>query len=390
MKLFISFVFPIFFFCLPLLAEEVIVKGFSKIYNSDQTHASEQALKNAFLEAVKRGVESILDGKTISLNYEVIKNQIYRVSQKYISNYEIISEQPDQTGTTYEIEILAKVEKVKIQQQLKVLHILHERMLNKLLLFVYHRSNLDAVHRSNVAVKNALSVVQKTFAEHGFRTFGEQTMKQVYNSLEQETLVGSSLESLIAMALNHNADILVVMEMIAAKPYKTGGTFFKVGSKVYLGLYRASTGQQISEIIVQQNEISINKPDDHKWNVLFGKAAKQAVLESIRQSAESINRFYQKENLADQEFSVVFKGYSLQNQKLIVDYLENTIAFSKVSELKNNFGFLEIELNTLMHKSTLRRRITSDLLVQEIEVATKSLVGNQLVFINPNPLEEEN
>jgi hypothetical protein len=29
------------------------------------------------------------------------------------------------------------------------------------------------------------------------------------------------------------------------------------------------------------------------------------------------------------------------------------------------------------------------LLVQEIEVATKSLAGNQLVFINPNPMEEE-
>jgi hypothetical protein len=29
------------------------------------------------------------------------------------------------------------------------------------------------------------------------------------------------------------------------------------------------------------------------------------------------------------------------------------------------------------------------LLVQEIEVATKSLAGNQLIFINPKPMEEE-
>ena len=104
-----------------MLAEEVEVKGSAKIYNSDQTKAREQALKNPLLEAVKRGVESILDGKTISFNYEVIKNQIYRARQKYISKYEIISEQPDLNGTTYEIQILAKVEKVKIQQKLKVL-----------------------------------------------------------------------------------------------------------------------------------------------------------------------------------------------------------------------------------------------------------------------------
>jgi len=179
------------------------------------------------------------------------------------------------------------------------------------------------------------------------------------------------------------------MEMIAVKPYKTSGTLFKVGSKVHFRLYEAVTGKQIAETIVVQNEVSIKKPDDHKWNVLFGKAANQAVMESIRQSTDYIIRFYQNTNLAGQEYSVVFKGYSPRSQIMIVEYLENTTAFRKVSELKNTFGFLEIELKTLMHKSTLRRRITSDLLVQEIEVATKSLAGNQLVFINPNPMEKE-
>jgi len=167
-------------------------------------------------------------------------------------------------------------------------------MLNKRLLFVYHRSNPEAVLRDNTAVENALTPVQKTFAEHGFRTFGEQTMKQVYSSLEQETLVGSSVDSLIALALNHNADVLVVMEMIAVKPYKTSGTLFKVGSKVHFRLYEAVTGKQIAETIVVQNEVSIKKPDDHKWNVLFGKAANQAVMESIRQSTELYNPFLSK------------------------------------------------------------------------------------------------
>ena len=388
MKFLFSFVFLILFFYLPLPAEEVIVKGSSKIYNGDQTHASEQALKNALLEAVRIGVESILDDKTISLNYEAIKNQIYRDRQIYIRNYEIIREGPVLNGTNYEIQIRAKIEKVKIEQKLKVLRILHDRMLNKRLLFVYYRSNPEAVLRDSTAVENALTPVQKTFAEHSFMTFGEQTMKQVYSSLEQETLVSSSVDSLIALALNHNADVLVVMEMFAVKPYKTSGTLYKVGSKVYFRLYEAVTGKQIAETIVVQNEVSIKKPDDQKWNVLFGKAANQAVMESIRQSTEYIIRFYQNTNLAGQEYYVVFKGYSPRSQIMIVEYLENTTAFRKVSELKNTFGFLEIELNTLMHKSTLRRRITSDLLVQEIEVATKSLAGNHLVFINPNPMEE--
>jgi hypothetical protein len=131
-------------------------------------------------------------------------------------------------------------------------------MLNKRLLFVYHRSNPEAVLRDNTAVvKCTLLQFRKLLSEHGFRTFGEQTMKQVYSSLEQETLVGSSVDSLIALALNHNADVLVVMEMIAVKPYKTSGTLFKVGSKVHFSLYEAVTGKQIAETIVVQNEVSI-------------------------------------------------------------------------------------------------------------------------------------
>ena len=44
---------------------------------------------------------------------------------------------------------------------------------------------------------------------------------------------------------------------------------------------------------------------------------------------------------------------------------------------------------SLKRKSTLRRKITSDLLELQIEVATKSVAGNQLIFINPNPMEKK-
>ena len=60
---------------------------------------------------------------------------------------------------------------------------------------------------------------------------------------------------MIALALNHNADVLVVMEMIAVKPYKTRGLFFKVGSKVHFRIYEAVTGKQIAETIVVHNVI---------------------------------------------------------------------------------------------------------------------------------------
>ena len=57
--------------------------------------------------------------------------------------------------------------------------------------------------------------------------------------------------------------------------------------------------------------------------------------------------------------------------------------------MKNTRGYLEIELFTSQQKSRLRRKIIRDLAEQEIELATQSISGNRLVFINPNPMEEK-
>jgi len=389
MRLLLSFVILTSLICTPLLAEEVMHNGAAKIYNSDKTHAKEQALKNALLQAVKKGVGKFLDTRTISLKYNVIKDQIYSDSLKYIRHYKIISEGLNLDEKFYEIQILAKVDEGKIQQKLKSLHIMQERPRNKRLLVVYHSRNPDAVPRDNPAVGNALVAIQKTFSENSFQIFGEHTMKQVYMSLEQENLIGRPVDSLIAMALNHDANILVIMEMIAGRQDKPNGTFFNVKSTVHFSLYYTLTGQQIAETIVEGNEISVNKPNDNQWYSLLGKAGKQASLESVRLSTEHINHFFQNFGLMGHEYSVIFSGYSPQVENLIVNYLENTSIFRKLSELKNTFGFLEIELVSLKRKSTLRRKITSDLLELQIEVATKSVAGNKLIFINPKPMEEK-
>ncbi|MBC8219466.1 MAG: hypothetical protein H8E67_02730 [Proteobacteria bacterium] len=74
---------------------------------------------------------------------------------------------------------------------------------------------------------------------------------------------------------------------------------------------------------------------------------------------------------------------------MIIDYLENNADFRNLTELKNTFGYLGLEVFFLKRKSVLRRKITSDLLELEIETTNKSIAGNNLFFINPNPMEEE-
>ena len=389
MKLLLAFVTAASLFCLPLHAEEVIVNASAKIYNSDTVHARDQALKNVLVEAVKKGVGSLLDTKTTNINYEVIKSQIYSASTKFILDYEVLSEQQNFDNNLYEIIITANINAEKIRQKLKTLRIFQDKMENKRLMVLYRSRVPEAVPRENEIVATALATVQVSFAEQSFRTFSEQTMIQVHSSLEKEDIVARTVDTLIALALNYNADILVIMGINTGQRDKQQGTLNKVSAAVHFSVYDAATGQQITETNVEAYEISPKNPSDLEKINLMGKAAEHAVIENVRRSTEQITRFYQEMGVLGQGYSIIFSGYSPWRESLIIDYLENTTDFRNLAELKNTFGYLELELFTLKRKSILRRRITSDLLEQKIEVATKSIAGNNLYFINPNPMEEE-
>ena len=389
MKFLFTLLIPAFLFCLPLQAEEVNVNSSAKIYNADINRAKEQALKNVLHEALKKAVGNLLDVKTINQNYEVIKNQIYRFNSKYIIDYEVLREKQNFNKNLYEIIITANVDDEKIRQKLEAVRILQKSLKKKRLLVLYHNRVPKAFPRENKAAASALDAAQQAFAEQSFRTYSEATLRQVYRSLEEENIVGRPVDSLIALALNYDADVLVIMGMKSRPLNKQQGTFYRATAVVNFSVYDTASGQQIAQTNVKASELSVKKPSELKRDILLGIAGRHASLENVRRTTEHINRFYQQTDEISQGFSVIFSGYSPRRESLIIDYLENNTAFRKLAELKNTFGYLELELFALKRKSILRRKITSDLLELEIEVATKSIAGNNLFFINPNPMEEK-
>ena len=387
-----KFVFLVFvvssLLCIPVHAKEIFITASAKIYSDDIVEAKERVLKNAQLKAVKKGVEIFLVKKTINDNYQVIREQIYNFNQKFISNFEIVNQDIDLDQRYVEVQIKANVAEVKILQKLKQLGILHDRMGYKSLMLVYQERTARAIPRDHGTVQNTIPAVQETFAENGFRTFDQQTMRKVYRLFDQDKSDNMPVDTLIALALNYNAEILVIMEIIPGERDNLKGSFYQVKSTVRFSVFNTADGQQIAETVVEGIERSVNNPDETQWQSLLQMAGKHAVLESVRQSIEQITLFYQRTGEMEKVFTIDFSGYSPRRESLIIDYLENTAEYRQLAELKNTFGHLELELLTLKRKSILRRRITSDLLKQEIEVATKTLPGNHLFFINPNPMEE--
>ena len=113
-------------------------------------------------------------------------------------------------------------------------------------------------------------------------------------------------------------------------------------------------------------------------------------MESVRQAVSHIISYYQNLGFFLHEYSVIFSNYSPQQERLIINYFENDFSYRKLSELKNSFRYLELGFFSKKRKGILRIKVISDLLKHKIEIATKSLAGNRITFINPNLIDEIN
>tara|TARA_Y100001970_G_C14250697_1_gene871604 strand:+ start:1599 stop:2807 length:1209 start_codon:yes stop_codon:yes gene_type:complete len=383
MKVVIFFSLIIICFSSLLNAKEFLINASSKIFHEDKDHAKRQALKNALYDSVKQSVETLMDTKQINKHYGVIKNNILKFSKNFIRNYEIVNEEIIFNEKIFKILVKVNVNNDKIQNKLKVLRILKEKNKRKRILAVYQKNEESNAQNMNVAIQ-LLESVNQYFAEHSFWILNHDILNKIYMSLDEENIIERSLDSFIALALIFNTDILIIMGMNSFQEDEFNKSFYKVKSNINFSVYDTYTGQQITETSVTAFETSLNRPENFEVDNLLKKAGKHAVEESVRQVVSNIKNYYQNLGYLEQGYSAIFRNYNMEQENRIIDYFENDLAYSHISEIKNAFGYIELELFFKKRKSILRRKIISDLQKMEIEVATKSLAGNRLSFINPD------
>ncbi|MBF0350226.1 MAG: hypothetical protein HQM11_04305 [SAR324 cluster bacterium] len=372
-------------------AKEVTATGTAAIFEGNTGSAKNQAILNAQRQAVEQGIGTFIDSNTFAQNFEVIKDEILTTSRGYITRYEVIQEGASADGTNYEVTIRADVSDEKIQDQLKTLRILHQKMGNKRIMVIYQSADPNALPRDNSGVQSTLSIIRDQFNQAGFRVFNEQVMGEVYQAIERAAIVDRPAESLIALALDQHAEILVRLEMIAGKRGQKGGMFYAAKVMVRMQVYDASNGRQIADVTKEDKQLSSYAPGPYDWLEMLSKAGKRAGAEASKEAIERISEFYQSVGDTGFAYLIVFRNYTAEEEDKILDYLENTEGFKDLTELKNSLGYLELELFSSESKSRLRRKIRRDLKTEGIGALAQDATGNRMIFVNPAamPPEEE-
>jgi len=198
------------------------------------------------------------------------------------------------------------------------------------------------------------------------------------------TLVDRPDESLISIALDQQAEILVAVEMIAGKQEKRSGSSFNaIKADVRLSIYDVSTGRQIADVIGSGKKLSVKRLGSFEVQQYLRIAGETAARKAGADAITKITDYYK--SIGDQGFAylIVLRNYTPDEEDDILDYLESVPGFKDLSELKNSPNYLELELFTTEKKSRLRRKIRRDLRKKGIELTSQESSGNRLLFIKP-------
>jgi len=238
-RLFQIFIVSLLMVLLPILifAETVTVEG------TGQTQ--EEALHDAFRNAVERAVGIMIDSTTVTQNYAVMKDEIYAKSQGFIRDYQILSQRQQGRQTILSVKVTVDTEpNSKLYSELQRLKIIDTMLRDPRIAVVipeFHVSDRIPDPAGETAIIRKLT-------DAGFRRLIDpQRMNQIRYSNSVKAIMRGDKKEAVNIATNLGVDYLIVGEafsQFAGNVLNSG--IISCRARVEARLIKADTGEIIT------------------------------------------------------------------------------------------------------------------------------------------------
>jgi len=238
-RLFQIFIVGLLMALLPALifAETVTVEG------TGQTQ--EEALHDAFRNAVERAVGIMIDSSTVTQNYAVVKDEIYAKSQGFIRDYQILSQRQQGRQTILSVKVTVDTEpNSKLYSELQRLKIIDTMLRDPRIAVVipeFHVSDRIPDPAGETAIIRKLT-------DAGFqRLIDPQRMNQIRYSNSVKAIMRGDKKEAVNIATNLGVDYLIVGEafsQFAGNVLNSG--IISCRARVEARLIKADTGEIIT------------------------------------------------------------------------------------------------------------------------------------------------
>ncbi len=366
----------------PIFAIEIEAEGRASIHNKNTASARSQAIRNAQRNAIEQGVGVLINAKAQTQNYEIIRENILTTSEGFITKYTIVSEGAVAGDEYYQVKIKANVSQNLLKQRLSALRILHAQADQPRVMVLYRPVSPNALPRTHNMTQTSLLTMRSALNEAGFRVFDEASTAKVYRGVERAAKIDRPDEALAALALDQQADLLVLQSIVAGKRGAENGLFAAAYATVRARVISATTGRNVANASISAKQLLKPNAGPYDWELGLANAAKKAASQAADKVIGRIANTYKIQKGRGNAFVLVFRGFNDDEKDKIIDFLEGSPGFRQLSERQNTVNLLEVELFSNEKHSRLRREVRLGLRRQGIGLTIQMASRNRVVFSN--------
>lgn len=186
-------------------ARREVAEGVGSIINADRARARDEALQDAFRQAIEKAVGVLVEAQTIVENFKVIEDKIYSKAEGYVGCYNVLQESVEQDlcRVTVEAWVLPNALQVDLVN-LKVM--IKEVIGNPQVMIIIDEQNLGEKQHFSIIE----SRLRTLFSEKGFYLIDQEQIDRIRESERAKIALTGDKDAALLLASELKSDIIVL------------------------------------------------------------------------------------------------------------------------------------------------------------------------------------
>lgn len=363
-------------------SKEISACGRGTIIKDNTARARNIAVQDAMRNAIEMGLGSLLDSQTLVQNDELIRDRIYTQSSGYLREYIIVSEGPVQDGNAYEVCLKAKVQLASIENDLRALGVLRNRIGDLRFMSLYVPRRDSSLPGNSAAVAAAREAVNETFIAKGFRVLEEDLSRAVQIDIERPSGV-SNLRSISSRAFKSAADLLLVLDVGAVRRTELSNQRF---AEFSFDVRLQAVAPQTADIISSSGDYVQVRTlraalDEAVQNPMAEEQVKQLATQVAGTVLSDTVSYFGRQVHEGSRYSCLFTNFDQNERFTIVEVIENLTGFKGMDVRNESFKAFEVDIRFLGKKIEFQRELNEALTQKGIHGKFPETSGNTLRLI---------
>ncbi len=382
-----SFLIPILFCLLaavpavPASAETVDkASGVAPIVDGNIAKAREKALEQALRSAVEQGVGVFIDSATQVANFTVIQDRIYSNAKGYVKSYQVVSEGAAPDGQTYEVTVKAEVTTASIASDLIAVGIQLKFAGNPRFIAVYLPETETTLSRKSPAVVAADKGITDVFLAKGCVILDPKVTAEVYKRVERAGRLHVDMDDLAKMALDYQADLLVVYDVKADKAQTDSPYFTGLNIDVSLRVVSPSTGDILAQKGARSFAPMLKAGGAAYENEETAKAVAETAAKASGELMGQVLDYWQRTVHQGKRFDVWFRNFSEEELFTLADVIENMDGVKETHVRNQSPGNFQMDVMYQGEPFDFQRDLSRAAKQKGVGIETHQVQGNRFMF----------